>query len=99
LRYGDGNLALRVAAEKGFGSVARLLLDRNSEHRQARNNKGATPLLRSAENGHEALLQLLLDQGADIEAKDWHGRASLRWVVEKNLRCFHTALAQKTALP
>jgi ankyrin repeat protein len=36
-----------------------------------------TPLLYAAENGHEAVVKLLLEQGAELETKDLDGRTPL----------------------
>jgi ankyrin repeat protein len=41
--------------------------------------KGETPLHRAAAFGSEATLQLLLDGGADLRAKDMHGDSPLSW--------------------
>jgi ankyrin repeat protein len=54
--------------------VVRLLLDYN--------NEGVTALHWAAGNGHEMILRLLLEEGADINAKDNFGRTALYWVAE-----------------
>ena len=36
-----------------------------------------TPLWRAAEKGHEAVVKLLLEKGADVESKDKYGRTPL----------------------
>lgn len=41
--------------------------------------KGETPLHRAAAYGDEAMIQLLLDHGADCEARDGHGDSPLTW--------------------
>jgi len=43
---------------------------------------GLTPLLGAAENGHEAVARLLLENGADFEAKDEFGTTPLRWAEQ-----------------
>ena len=43
-----------------------------------RTSGGLTPLSWAAENGHEATVRLLLDKGADFEAKDkWRPDATV----------------------
>ncbi|XP_077393477.1 uncharacterized protein ankrd50l [Festucalex cinctus] len=74
LADGDGRTALSVAAlciptavgNQGYGQVANLLLERgaNPGHRD---NDGMTPLLLAAYEGHDDIVELLLDAGADVD--------------------------------
>lgn len=74
LADGDGRTALSVAALcvptaaglKGYGEVANLLLERgaNPGHRD---NDGMTPLLLAAYEGHDNVVELLLEAGADVD--------------------------------
>ncbi|KAF3177841.1 hypothetical protein TWF788_007623 [Orbilia oligospora] len=43
---------------------------------------GRTPLSWAAENGHETVVRLLINAGAEIETKDWYGRTPLSWAAE-----------------
>lgn len=74
LADGDGRSALSVAAlcvptaagVKGYGEVAALLLDRGADpgHRDL---DGMTPLLLAAYEGHDDIVELLLEAGADVD--------------------------------
>ncbi|XP_040913251.1 ankyrin repeat domain-containing protein 50 [Toxotes jaculatrix] len=74
LADGDGRSALSVAAicaptaagVKGYGEVASLLLERgaNPGHRD---HDGMTPLLLAAYEGHDEIVELLLEAGADVD--------------------------------
>ncbi|XP_028249398.1 ankyrin repeat domain-containing protein 50 [Parambassis ranga] len=74
LADGDGRTALSVAALcvskaagiKGFGEVASLLLERGADPGH-RDHDGMTPLLLAAYEGHEDVVELLLEAGADVD--------------------------------
>ncbi|XP_061648535.1 ankyrin repeat domain-containing protein 50 [Phyllopteryx taeniolatus] len=74
LADGDGRTALSVAAlcvptaagQQGYGEVVCLLLDRGADPRH-RDHDGMTPLLLAAYEGHDDMVELLLDAGADVD--------------------------------
>ena len=49
----------------------------NACTRLLRQDYGKTPLMIAAYNGHEAIVRLLLEAGADKEAKDHEGKTPL----------------------
>ncbi|ORY63313.1 uncharacterized protein BCR38DRAFT_524899, partial [Pseudomassariella vexata] len=56
-----------------------------------------TPLLWATKNGHEAIVQLLVENGAQIEAPDHHGRTPLSWAAEKEHKAIVQLLLEKGA--
>lgn len=48
----------------------------------ARDNQGLTPLMYAAANGHEEILELLLEYNADIHARNKKGRTAL-WLANR----------------
>lgn len=74
LADGDGRTALSVAAlcvptaagVKGYGEVASLLLERGADPGH-RDHDGMTPLLLAAYEGHDDVVELLLEAGADVD--------------------------------
>ncbi|XP_060944865.1 ankyrin repeat domain-containing protein 50 [Limanda limanda] len=74
LADGDGRTALSVAALcvptaagiKSYGEVASLLLERGADPGH-RDHDGMTPLLLAAYEGHEEVVELLLEAGADVD--------------------------------
>ncbi|XP_029981407.1 ankyrin repeat domain-containing protein 50 [Sphaeramia orbicularis] len=74
LADGDGRTALSVSAlcvptaagVKGYGEVACLLLERGADPGH-RDHDGMTPLLLAAYEGHDDIVELLLEAGADVD--------------------------------
>ncbi|XP_026152159.1 ankyrin repeat domain-containing protein 50 [Mastacembelus armatus] len=74
LADGDGRTALSVAALcvptaagiKGYGEVANLLLEHGADPGH-RDHDGMTPLLLAAYEGHDDVVELLLEAGADVD--------------------------------
>lgn len=71
---GEGNTALQLAKNRGHQSTIQILLsleDIQWEKRWSRNLRDkTTPLHFAARNGYRQLVQIQLDGGADIEARD-----------------------------
>lgn len=67
------------------------LLLENGHDPDPRNADGQTPLLWAAKNGHEALVELLLQQTLDVKVFDesrrtaWHYAANHGWIRSANL--------------
>ena len=79
----SGWSALHAAATRGDVDVARFLLEHRDDGPRDRSlvdgpDVGAcTPLHQAAHNGHAAIVDLLLDAGAAVDARDAHGQTSL----------------------
>jgi ankyrin repeat protein len=69
----DGNTGLHVTAQCGWHSLVSKLLSISGEEIlhaiEARDGHGRTALSLAAEHGHESVVELLLDNGADIHAQ------------------------------
>ena len=74
--FGIVPLARNLLFEKGW--VSRLKLYRTVNKRDG---SSTTALHRAAENGHEAVVRLLLEKGADVKAKNKDGRTTLHETV------------------
>lgn len=70
---------LHLAAYFGVDDAVTDLLGINSP--DSKDSYGRTPLSWAAENGHEAVVTLLLDKKAELEANDFNGRTPLSWAA------------------
>jgi ankyrin repeat protein len=63
-----------------------------------RNDDGNTGLHLAARNGHETVIQLLLEKGADVDSKDRkYGRTPLSWAATKGNKAVVQLLLEKGA--
>jgi ankyrin repeat protein len=90
----DGTTALHWAVESDNPEVTRILLKAGADAKIA-NRYGMTPLLLAAEGetalmtaartGSAKSLELLLDRGAKVDARDkWYGESALMWAAAEN---------------
>ncbi len=66
-------VALSLAAQLGYPEIVRLLLDAGedpSRYNPPRTHAHTTPLHQAALRGHEAVVRLLVERGADLAMKD-----------------------------
>jgi hypothetical protein len=77
-----GRTQLHHCAKNGFTtSVKRLLSIRNINVNMKDDRFGATPLHSAVMNGHIEIARLLLQNGADVNAKDNDGYTPLHWAA------------------
>lgn len=74
---------LLKAAERGMDGMVNMLLAKTGVDPNFKDNEGWTPLQWAAENGHEAIIKLLLAKGADPNSKDNIGWTPLQWAEIK----------------
>ena len=94
--------ALYGAASSGDAEVARFLLDRDERGViiNLRNNaRGETALIRAAQDGHDAVVQLLLQRGALVDKTDIHGQTALMAACSAGYESIACKLLDKGADP
>ncbi|MCJ1263845.1 hypothetical protein MMC22_003715 [Lobaria immixta] len=65
------DMALRVAAMKRNGAIARLLVDKGADV-NTHTSEGSSALNFALDEGNEKVLQVLLDKGANINSQERH---------------------------
>ena len=95
-RSDDGSTALLWAAHWNDVATADLLIRARRQCQRA-NDFGMTPLSRACTNGSAALVELLLEAGADPNTRDCHGRDADHDVREQRQRRRGSALIARGA--
>jgi cytohesin len=72
---------LLKAAENGNLIKVQTALENGANPNAKNNNNGSTPLHIAAYKGHVEIVKILLDRGADLNAKDNTGHAPLHWAA------------------
>jgi ankyrin repeat protein len=79
LENSNGQTLPLLAADCGIKLMMKQLLE-----------KGATPLSWAVTSGHEAVVKLLLEEGAELESKSSSGMTPLLWAI----MCGHEAVVK-----
>ncbi len=88
----DAEQTIHTALTESTPARIQVLLDRGANI-EARNARGATPLITAATKGNLALVLLLLNQGADVEARDRDGNTALHEAsLQSHLPCVDALL-------
>ncbi|KAF3929056.1 hypothetical protein ABW20_dc0104296 [Dactylellina cionopaga] len=85
-----GQTLLNYAVHRGEWDLTRLLLATKKVDTNSRRKDGRSPLSLAAENGQEAVVKLLLENGADSESRDGFGNTPLQYAKAKR----HTAVVK-----
>ncbi len=89
----DTEQSIHTALTESSPTRAEVLLDRGANI-EARNARGATPLIAASGRGNLALITLLLKQGAQIEARDRDGNTALHEAsFQSHVDCVEALLA------
>jgi ankyrin repeat protein len=88
---------VHLAAYFGLGEVMVVLL-KGRYDLDSKDSYGRTPLSYAAEKGHEAVMKLLVEKGAELETKsDYYGRTPLSYAAEDGHAAVVKLLLEKGA--
>ncbi|KAH0555888.1 hypothetical protein GP486_006166 [Trichoglossum hirsutum] len=98
-RYPRQMTGLHLAAYFGVEEAVRALLQKKVEA-DAKDTYDQTPLSWAARNGHDAVVKVLLENGADPGSKDTqYGRTPLLWAIKSKHEAATKLLLEKEANP
>jgi len=97
LPFNEGVSLLHVASFYGLLSVLKAILETGVDVNFKDSKFGPTPLSRAAENGHEAVVKMLLEKGANVDSKNDNGQTPLSWAVENRHEAVVKLLLEKGA--
>jgi ankyrin repeat protein len=92
----DGSTPLHCASWKGYVETVRALLDAGADINDYNQNShwGTTPLHAAAHGNQRAVAELLVSRGANLRAKNLHGRTPLEETAVHNARAVAKLLTQ-----
>ncbi|GAX80562.1 hypothetical protein CEUSTIGMA_g7999.t1 [Chlamydomonas eustigma] len=82
----DGRSLLHTACTSGSLELVKFIVDRSGKKSSLANtedDEGWSPLMSAVSSGHEAIVELLLSIGADVEKTNSGGRAALHYAASK----------------
>ncbi|KAI7913393.1 hypothetical protein M0657_010044 [Pyricularia oryzae] len=95
-----GNTALHIAVKDGYEDIVALLLSSGANIDKPLHSW--TPLLFASRECHYGcyarIAELLVNNGADVKAADYHGRTALHWAAQWGQCLLAEGLVQKGAL-
>ena len=81
--YHKGLTFIHVASGHGLLSIIETMISSGKTfHVNSKDGRGRTHLSWAAEGGREAMVQFLIEQGAEVDSKDNMGRTPLSWAAE-----------------
>ncbi len=83
--FEDKNI-LHLAVENGQAEVLKELVKNNPAFLNSINTEGDSPMTLAAKKGHSACLMVLIEAGADVNARDRRGKTPIYWAFKKRNR-------------
>src|SRR5438045_2939678 len=88
---------IHLVAYLGLKDLMNKLLE-NGDELDSKASNGRTPLSWAVENGHEAMVELLVEKGAELDSKDIeYGLTPLSWAAAKGQEALVKLLVEKGA--
>jgi ankyrin repeat protein len=91
------NKVLKCVKDTGYKVVVKLLLETGRVDMDLKDYDSQTLLLWAIKNRHEVVVKLLLEKGAEIEAKSSSGWTPLSWAAGKGHKAVVKLLLEKGA--
>ena len=94
----NGTTALHTACSRGYFEIVQYLVENGADINVRGGDENDTPLIWAVYNERNNISKFLVDKGANINARDKHGKSALNYAYERGEMDIHSYLKERGAI-